>query len=436
MGENMGGTADVIVIGAGLAGATAAADLAERGLAVTILEARDRVGGRGFTRAFAGTEDELDYGGSWITPWQEPIRTLCRKHGVALRPRHEVTQRRWFRDGELHHDGPVSMRDLRAHEAATARLAMDVAHVSMGRETDEEGRTLAGVSFADYMARIGAPEATRQLMGAWWTVSGNGPHSQVPASEFIRSCGHFDGTPEGIMAVWSESLAGGVSGLVQRMIERAGVRLLLSAPVEAIEHRPGGVTAQAAGGLRLKGKAAVVATGLNLIGPTRFDPPLPPQKAEAALSGHLGRAVKLWIKARGVPVGALATGGGTGIEWMFAERQAADGATLLVGFGLADPAFDPASPRQAAEALHGFFPEARFVAHDWHDWIADPWSRGTWVTTTLGAEAATDAASWGRHGPLAFASSDFSPEGAGWFDAAVISGHHAAGEVLEFLGRN
>ena len=146
--------------------------------------------------------------------------------------------------------------------------------------------------------------------------------------------------------------------------------------------------------------------------------------------------MKLWIKARGVPVGALATGGGTGIEWMFAERQAADGATLLVGFGLADPAFDPASPRQAAEALHRFFPEARFVAHDWHDWIADPWSRGTWVTTTLGAEAATDAASWGRHGPLAFASSDFSPEGAGWFDAAVISGHHAAGEVLEFLGRN
>jgi monoamine oxidase len=41
---------------------------------------------------------------------------------------------------------------------------------------------------------------------------------------------------------------------------------------------------------------------------------------------------------------------------------------------------------------------------------------------------------WRRIGPLAFASSDISPEGAGWFDAAIISGLQAAEALARFLG--
>ncbi len=59
---------DVLIVGAGLAGATAASDLGARGLRITILEGRERVGGRGYFRPFAGTDQGLDFGGSWITP--------------------------------------------------------------------------------------------------------------------------------------------------------------------------------------------------------------------------------------------------------------------------------------------------------------------------------------------------------------------------------
>jgi monoamine oxidase len=129
----------------------------------------------------------------------------------------------------------------------------------------------------------------------------------------------------------------------------------------------------------------------------------------------------VWAKAAGVGVGILATGGGHGIEWMFAERQSHDGAALLVGFGVASADFDPARPGDVEQTVGRFFPEARLLAYDWHDWIADPFARGAWVASRLGAEGDVTAETWGRAGRLTFASSDFAPTGAGWFDAAAIA---------------
>lgn len=427
--------ADVVIIGAGLAGAAAAAWLGERGLAVVVLEARDRVGGRGFARPFAGTDELLDFGGSWITPWQHTIRGLCERHGIALRPRHPVTARRWFRDGALHHDGPVAMQDLRAHERALARIAADSAFVLKGITQDEQERSLIGISFAGYLDRIAAPQATKDLCTAWWTVSGNGAHDVVPAAEFLHACTHSDNTPEGICECWADSLVGGVMALCARLIDASGARLELDCPVQRVRHNGDGATIAHARG-SLQAKAVLLATGLNPLQGIVFDPPLPEPKAAAVAMGHPGRAVKLWARVTGVPVGVLGTGGGTGIEWLFAERALADGTTLLVGFGLASPALDLARRSDVAAAVARFFPEAELISYDWHDWIADPWSRGTWVASTLGAEAATGYANWSRTGRLAFASSDLAEEGAGWFDAAATSGEAAAREIAQLLGRN
>jgi monoamine oxidase len=446
---------DVAIIGAGLAGAMAAVELCERGLAVTILEARDRAGGRGYFRKFDGPraadndreiDEELDYGGSWITPWQSTIRGLCARYGVALRPRHPVTARRWFRDGELHHDGPVSTADRTAHERAIARIAVDAALLKKGHDKDDFGRPILGIGLADYMQRLQAPAATLDLISAWWTVSGNGDKALVPASEFLHSCGHVDGTPDGIIEAWTDSLIGGVSALSGRMIAACGAKLFLDTAVAAIEHNGDGVRLATTDGKAIAARAALIATGLNPMAGLRFSPALPPVQSDAVRRGHAGRAVKLWAKVRGVAPGILATGGGNGIEWMFAERVTRDGATLLVGFGVegeGDDAWvkshsDVAKTMgdAATDAVARFFPEAELVAADWHDWNRDPFSRGAWVTSRLGAESDLSHETWKRHGRLAFASSDISPEGAGWFDAAAISGAAAAREIMDLLRLN
>src|SRR6202035_5315701 len=57
---------DVIVIGAGAAGLTAAAELGRAGLSVTILEARDRIGGRMFTQRDPVCQAPVEFGAEFI----------------------------------------------------------------------------------------------------------------------------------------------------------------------------------------------------------------------------------------------------------------------------------------------------------------------------------------------------------------------------------
>ncbi len=114
------------------------------------------------------------------------------------------------------------------------------------------------------------------------------------------------------------------------------------------------------------------------------------------------------------------------------ESLSARGAILATGLNpLAGIAFDPPLPAPKAEAR--LFPEAEFLAADWHDWNADPFARGTWVAGIVGAAAAHAYPTWRRDGALAFASSDISPEHAGWFEAAAISGEAAAAEIQAVL---
>jgi phytoene dehydrogenase-like protein len=74
---------EVLVIGAGIAGLTAARDLAIDGYDVAILEARERIGGRIWTSHELGLPADL--GASWIHGFEDnPIARLARRHAIAI----------------------------------------------------------------------------------------------------------------------------------------------------------------------------------------------------------------------------------------------------------------------------------------------------------------------------------------------------------------
>ena len=417
---------EIIVIGAGLAGAFAAARLAVAGCRVRVLEGRRRVGGRAFARSLAGSADRLEQGGAWITKGHHRLQREAARLGLTWRPRTPVTARRWWHGGQLSDGPPPDQRE--AHERVLARVAADASQRAGGHP----GVT---ASFADYLRALDPPPATRELLSAWWCLSGNGPWERAPASDLLGACSHHDNTPDGIIGYWHASLEGGMDRLAAGLLESTGVPLELGVAVTALRHHANGVEVETADGRRLAAEAAILATGLNPLRRIAFDPPLPEPKRRAVARGHEGIAVKLWVEVQGAEVGVLATGSGSGIEWLFAERESGRGTTFLVGFGLASSAFDPDDRTQVERAVARFFPEARLVAHDRHDWIGDPFSLGTWVAAPLGQPEAVAAATWHPEGRLFFASSDFAPDQQGWFEGAAASGEAAAEAVLAYARR-
>ncbi|MEI7598900.1 MAG: FAD-dependent oxidoreductase [Aestuariivirga sp.] len=422
--------ADVIVVGAGLAGAAAARKLAKAGKRVRVIEARDRCGGRGYAKAYAGDGPQLEFGGAWITPWHDRLRALVPEHGMSLRPRHAIANRLWLRDGVLQGNGAAAPDDVTAHERAIARVAVDSILLKKGLTENEKGEALTGVSFAAYLDRLGCPKSTRDLFSAWWTVSGNGDHHKVAASEFLASCSYDNGLAEGMIRFWSDTVVPGMGVLAERMIAGSGAELILDDPVTQVMQDTGHVEV-VAGSQRHRARACIVALGINQMPRIGFTPWLSDSKTAALAAGHGGRSFKLWIRAEGVPVGTLVTGDGSGIEFAFAER-AENGTTYIVGFGLMQEGNHPADPAWVRSQAAKLFPNARVISHDWHDWVNDPFARGTWVAALAGHEAGLDAANWRPEGRIAFASSDYARAQAGWFEGAVISGEDAADAVLKF----
>src|SRR6185312_11606772 len=89
-------TRDVLIIGAGAAGLTAANELRKAGLSVAVLEARDRVGGRLWTDVIEGAM--LEIGGQWVSPDQDALIDTVAELGLETYSR--------YREGDSVYVGP------------------------------------------------------------------------------------------------------------------------------------------------------------------------------------------------------------------------------------------------------------------------------------------------------------------------------------------
>src|SRR5438270_4958920 len=90
---------EVVVVGGGISGLAATAALARRGRRVTLLEARDRLGGRLWTEQRKGWQRPVELGPEFIHSGNADFWKLVRRHGLKTRP---VGARHWlYRGGVL-----------------------------------------------------------------------------------------------------------------------------------------------------------------------------------------------------------------------------------------------------------------------------------------------------------------------------------------------
>ena len=418
---------DVVIIGGGLAGASAALRASDAGLRTILIEARGRLGGRAYSRPIAEGGDVLEFGGSWLAPWHEGMQRLASRFGMPLRPTLPVRERRWHDGTRLRDDAPVGDDVREAFAATMDRVRADALIVKQGGAGRHDSET-----FVEYLERIGAsPDAIPELM-AWWSISGSGDPSRVAVADLHSFASHTDGTLDGMMAVLTHTVEGGAGNLARRAVEASGCDVVLGDAATLVQDSGTSMVVRLSSGRVVRARRAIVAVPLNALKTLRFDPPLPPGQAKQVTQGHLGRAVKLLMQVEGVEPGILVTGNSGGPRWMFSERRMTDGTTAIIGFSLYDEWHDPT--RAMVEAvLHRFFPEARLIGFDWHDWVRDPWSSGTWVSPASGQLAIFDPETWAGHPRLSFATSDTTFRDAGWFEGAVVAGETAADVAIAAL---
>jgi len=445
--------ADVVIVGAGLAGLLAARRLRERGRSVVVLEARPRVGGR-MLNATVTDGAIVEVGGQWVGPTQDRVLALAGELGVETfrtfdegKSVLELGGRLRRYSGTIPRVGPLVLADIARARRRLRKLAAKIDTEAPWQSADAamlDGRTLQ--SWLDGEMRTRPARAMMRIAGR--TVWGAEPEemSLLHALFYMRGAGGLDPLLDVEGGAQESRIVGGSQILAERTAAELGPALRLGSPVTAISSEPDGVRAEA--GRSFRGRRAIVAVPLPLRSRIAFAPPLPDQHGDLSRIARFGRLIKcvavydepFW-RREGLSGEALSDIGPATLSFDNSPPRGRPG--ILLGFvGGEDTAAHtergPAERRAAV--LEGFarlFGDAALDPRLYReqDWAAEGWSGGgpTFVMPP-GAWTTAGAALREPHGNVHWAGSETATRWAGFMDGAVRSGERAAAEVDSELG--
>jgi len=257
-----------IVIGAGFSGLAAANRLKTAGWDVTVLEARNRIGGRVFSHKFAGTDLICELGAEWVGESHERLKALCHDFNIPL-------QKHQF-DDHLLQDGKVS-RPGEWGFSQQGKQSFERLIKSYSKLTLRQKINLDKFDWWNYLERIGfTPDdlRLRDLMDS--TDFGE---SIRHVSAFAALAEYAESSPHNEM---DYKMTGGNSRLAEEFAKRIGVEnIKLSVPVTGIKQLRGILTVKTADNT-YKADAVICTVPTHSLLKINFDPPLPIVQWQAA----------------------------------------------------------------------------------------------------------------------------------------------------------
>jgi monoamine oxidase len=416
-------THDVIVVGGGFAGVTAAREVALRGGSVLLLEARDRLGGRTWSADWDGIP--IEYGGAWVH-WHQPHTwSEITRAGLRVQVSDEAQRAHWW-VGDERRDGTIAERDAIAERGWNrfvdgVREALPNPHDPL-LALDELAR-FDRLSIAERLDEIELDEEERAVLEAELESLASGRLEDVGAVSVLRT--HALSGYSLALAQYTGgrvTLTHGTGGLLEAIASAAPVEILLGAPVAAVRARGDRVEVETRAGAVYEAAAAVVAVPLNVLGGIDFEPALSEGKQEAIALGQASRGVKIFLRARGDGLRENAIRPGHPFGYLDTEVLFDDGTQLQIGFGVDAEHCDAGDAAAVQRALDELLPGYELVAATAHDWLADEYSRGTWATHRPGWYTRHHAEMRRPEGRLLLAGSDIANGWSGFIDGAIESG--------------
>ena len=451
---------DVVIVGAGASGLTAATRLKDAGRAVVVLEARDRAGGRLWTDEVDGAM--LEIGGQWVSPDQDALIETLDDLGLETYPRYREGVNIYIGpggelkrfEGEIFPVPPATEQEI---VSLIDKLDALVAEIDPDRPWDHpQAKDLDEISFAHWLETQTDDEEAREnigmfIAGAMLTKPAHA-FSALQALLMAASAGSFSNLVDADF-ILDRRVVGGLQQVPLLLAERLGGAVRLGQAVRTL--RWAGLS-EGHGDAPQRGVVAVtdefevhaahviLAVPPILISRISYDPPLP--RRQQQLHQHLSMGFVIKVHAvYETPFWREAGLSGTAFSPYELVHEAYDNTNhedprgTLVGF-VADEEADGVFSLSAEErkerileSLSHYYGEQALhpVVYFESDWGSEEWTRGAYAASfDMGGLARYGADLRTPVGPIHFSCSDMAGKGYQHVDGAIRVGREVADEIL------
>jgi monoamine oxidase len=455
--------ADVVVVGAGLAGLSAARKIRQAGHSVIVLEARERVGGRTWNRPLTGGS-YIDAGAEFVGPTQDRIKALAQAVGVQTFPTYNTGSNVYWKDGKRETyastgptgtapPDPTFLPDLLQVIPRLNAMAQQI-NVQAPWETKEAEEWDSQTFYSWIKANEINPEFQRLVGSAIEAIFGQESRdlSLLYVLFYLASSGDethpgtFERNFQTAEGAQEERFVGGSQSVSLKVAAELGSSVVLNACVQSIAQDSKGVKVSLEKG-KVTAKQAIVAMPPALTGRIDYEPLLPVLRDQITQRAPMGTYAKVDVvydepfwRAEGLTGQTVSLNGPVRVTFDSTPVEGSPG--VLLGFiGGADArswyGLSAEGRRQAViENFVDYFGEGASnpVQYVENAWAEERFSRGDPVAG-LGPGTLLDFGKAIREpvGRIHWAGTETSDYWVGYMDGAVRSGERAAAEVLAEL---